>query len=313
MVSPSQAPTECDRLKLAGSSTAVRYSYEVVALYGDPKALKRGASVEIAVYTELESGSDHNVFFNRGSPATQEYARRFRNQRPSKAGPGAYEWLSRGLVDGIAAFVQRAEGPGWSLRDAFDEFQWPAALAAFSAARDCGVKVSIVFDAVEGASGPRPRNIEAIGDAGLSDVTVPPTKGKLMHNKFIVLMHDDETIAVLLGSTNLAENGLFGQRRAHEVPRFTQVANAVPPLLAEQIGWAFSASWEFSASIRYWTFQQIAPKAWPCPRSQPRSDLPLIVDCGIMERVDSSFLHRLESGSTRSLGEGRSSAIASQS
>ena len=27
-----------------------------------------------------------------------------------------------------------------------------------------------------------------------------------------------------------------GRRRRHEVPRFTQVANAVPPLLAEQIG-----------------------------------------------------------------------------
>lgn len=32
-----------------------------------------------------------------------------------------------------------------------------------------------------------------------------------------------------------------GERRRHEVPRFTQVANAVPPLLAEQIGLALTA------------------------------------------------------------------------
>lgn len=37
--------------------------------------------------------------FNRGSVATQEYARRFQNEPPSKAGRGAYEWLSRGLLE----------------------------------------------------------------------------------------------------------------------------------------------------------------------------------------------------------------------
>lgn len=200
------------------------YNYEVVALYGELDAMEARATVKVDVRTEPESGVDHSVFFNRGAPATQEYARRFRNERPSKAGPGAYEWLSRGLLEGIVGFVQRAEGPGWSLRGAFYEFQWPAALEAFVAARDRGVEVSIVFDAVDGASGPRPRNIKAIEDAGLDDVTVARTNGKLMHNKFIVLMKDGEPVAVLLGSTNLTENGLFGHANCAHVIEDTELA-----------------------------------------------------------------------------------------
>jgi hypothetical protein len=38
----------------------------------------------------------HNVFFNRGAVASQEYARRFANRKPSVVGEPAYTWLSRG-------------------------------------------------------------------------------------------------------------------------------------------------------------------------------------------------------------------------
>lgn len=61
------------------------YEYEIVAMIGDPAALTKSGSVTVAVHTESVSGSDHSIFFNRGSPATQEYARRFQNKKPSDA------------------------------------------------------------------------------------------------------------------------------------------------------------------------------------------------------------------------------------
>jgi hypothetical protein len=77
------------------------YTYKIVALYGSPGALEQRSSVEVSVTTEAIQGEEHTIHFNRGSPATQEYARRFQNKSPSKAGPEAYEWLSRGLIEGI--------------------------------------------------------------------------------------------------------------------------------------------------------------------------------------------------------------------
>ncbi|MCD2172102.1 phospholipase D-like domain-containing protein [Rhizobium sp. C4] len=186
------------------------YTYELVPMYGDPNALEAHPSVSVDVHTESTHGSDHSVFFNRGSPATQEYARRFQNKKPSVAGPGAYQWLSRGLEESILAFIRRAEGKGWSLRGAFYEFQWKSVLEELGAARDRGVSVKIVFDDIESATGPWTDNETAIKAAKLSDIVIPRTNGTLMHNKFLVLSKDETPQALLFGSTNLTENGIFG-------------------------------------------------------------------------------------------------------
>lgn len=55
------------------------YTYRIVALYGSPGALEQRGSVEVRVTTEAIEGEAHTIHFNRGSPATQEYARRFQN------------------------------------------------------------------------------------------------------------------------------------------------------------------------------------------------------------------------------------------
>jgi phosphatidylserine/phosphatidylglycerophosphate/cardiolipin synthase-like enzyme len=186
------------------------YTYEIVALYGEPSDLRPDGSVVVKVHTESVNADDHTVLFNRGSPATQEYARRFQNKLPSKAGPGAYQWLSRGLLEGILNFIARAEGPGWSLKGAFYEFQWPTVLDALAAAKDRGVEVSIVFDDIENATGPWEDNQSAIKTAGLGNVCIPRQNGTLMHNKFLVLSQGQYTKALMFGSTNLTENGIFG-------------------------------------------------------------------------------------------------------
>lgn len=186
------------------------YRYEVVAMYGPPDALEAGASVDVAVRTEAVEGAVHGIFFNRGSPASQEYARRFHDRPPSAVGDGAYRWLSRGLLESILAFIGRGKGRGWSLRGAFYEFQWPPVLGALAQARDRGVDVRIVFDAIEGASGPRAKNLAAIRAAGIGRLCTKRTRGKIMHDKFLVLSRNGVPQAVLFGSTNLTENGLFG-------------------------------------------------------------------------------------------------------
>ncbi len=200
------------------------YTYEIVAMYGDPAALERHASVSVDIHTESVTGPDHSVFFNRGSPATQEYARRFQNKKPSIAGPGAYQWLSRGLFEGIIAFIDRAKGPGWSLKGAFYEFQWKPVLDALRAAHDRGVAVSIVFDSIENETGPWEKNADAIKASHLEDFCIERTHGTLMHNKFLVLGEDDQPTALLFGSTNLTENGIFGHANCVHIVEGTDPA-----------------------------------------------------------------------------------------
>jgi hypothetical protein len=149
------------------------YSYEVVPMYGEPGGLTPGNSASVKVHTEPITGGDHTIFFNRDSVATQEYARRFQNTPPDEAGPGAYEWLSRGLLEGIIAFIQRAKDSRWGLKGAFYEFQWPAVLAALKQAKANGGEVEVVFDDIKGKSSPRKKNEQAIKDSHIKGIVTP--------------------------------------------------------------------------------------------------------------------------------------------
>jgi hypothetical protein len=181
------------------------YTYTVVALYGDPADLQQRIAVDVEVTTENEVGPVHSAFFNRGSVATQEYARRFQNQPPNVAGPGAYEWLSRGLLEAFKAFLERA-GAGWEVHGAMYEFQWQDALGAVRAAHQRGAEVHMLFDDM----GPSKPNRTAIAAAHIKALCRGRIHGKLMHNKFFVLSRNGMPQAVWTGSTNLTENGIFG-------------------------------------------------------------------------------------------------------
>jgi phosphatidylserine/phosphatidylglycerophosphate/cardiolipin synthase-like enzyme len=191
------------------------YVYTVVPMTGDPQALQQRTPVSVTVTTERTSG-DHTIHFNRGAVATQEYARRFHNRPPSEVGKSAYAWLSRGLLEGIISFIRRARGAGYGLKGAFYEFQWPAVLEELRAAHARGVDVQIVFDDIDTAGGPHAANEDAIGKAQIAALCKPRTHGTLMHNKFLVLTHGTPK-AVLFGSTNLTENGIFGHANCTHV------------------------------------------------------------------------------------------------
>jgi hypothetical protein len=140
------------------------YTYAVVPMYGHPGALRQGDPVSVEVHTEPVEATDHTVLFNRGSVATQEYARRFQNKRPSEVGVAAYKWLSRGLEQGILDFISRAKDETWGLKGAFYEFQWPSVLDALGEARRRKVDVKIVFDDIE-SGGPHQADEDAIQEA----------------------------------------------------------------------------------------------------------------------------------------------------
>jgi phosphatidylserine/phosphatidylglycerophosphate/cardiolipin synthase-like enzyme len=210
-----------------------RYTYTVLALYGEPKALTAGPQVSVEVTTESNratADSPHTVFFNRGAVASQEYARLFQNEAPSKLEgelqAAAYKWLSRGLLEALLDFIARADGSEFGLYGAIYEFQWPQVLAALKAAAQSGADVSILYDDIENAKKePMLKNEQAIADAGIESLTIKRTQGKIMHNKFLVLTRKEKDgtakpIAVWTGSTNITENGLFGHLNCgHAVER----------------------------------------------------------------------------------------------
>jgi hypothetical protein len=121
------------------------YTYTVVALYGDPANLEQRSSVEIEIRTETEVGP----CTPRSSTAAPSRPRSMRagsrTSRRTSPAHGAYEWLSRGLLEAFKAFLERA-GPGWEVHGAFYEFQWPDALAAIRKAHQRGAKVHVMFD-----------------------------------------------------------------------------------------------------------------------------------------------------------------------
>jgi phosphatidylserine/phosphatidylglycerophosphate/cardiolipin synthase-like enzyme len=192
-----------------------RYEYTVVCMYGDPAHLEARRKIEFTVSTEEVTGSMNSVFFNRGSVATQEYSRRFLNKPPNIAGTGAYEWLSRGLIEGLIAFIKRAKS-GYSLHGAVYEFQYPKVLKALKDVSDRGASVNIIYDKVEkydskgNPLGPWKRNIEEIEKAKILSLCKGRSNAKLMHNKFLILSKGGKNLAVWSGSTNITENGLFG-------------------------------------------------------------------------------------------------------
>jgi hypothetical protein len=206
------------------------YSYKVIPLNGAPAQLRDGAHLAVRITTEAEVGTTHSVYFNRGAVASQEYARRFQDKAPDTLigaeRDAALRWLSRGLLEALVSFVQRASGPSFGLYGAVYEFQWPAALKAIQAAAQTGAQVRVLYDAIPSATGPITKNQAAIAEENIAALCIARTTGKIMHNKFFVLTKDNQPMAVWTGSTNLTENGIFGHSNLGHVIEDADVAQA---------------------------------------------------------------------------------------
>ncbi len=203
------------------------YTYKVVAWAGAPGALVPLAEVSVDVRTETEDDGTHGIWFNRGVAGSQAFVKRFGQYTPpagTSEGHPAFEWLSRGLGEAFVALIRQASGPQWGLRGAFYEFTWATALQAFAHAVTARADVALVVhgrdrDEAGAVAAGKDRdhtaddNRAAVTAAGLDTAVIwrtAPAKSALQHNKFLVLTHDGQPVAVWTGSTNITQGGVFG-------------------------------------------------------------------------------------------------------
>lgn len=193
-----------------------QYQYTIQALYDQPGSLVVGDSVTLDVQTENPlqvGGGKHQVHFNRSCAASQAYVRKFGSAEPQDVPNGAaFRWLSRGLEESLIAFIERAKDETYSLHLCIYEFQKDNILDALRQAVDRHVHVEIVYDAIQGKTGPREKNLAAIANHGLADYCHGRSNiNAISHHKFIVLAQQNEPLAVWTGSTNFTDGAIYGQ------------------------------------------------------------------------------------------------------
>lgn len=215
------------------------YRYRIVPLYGSVKnlLLDDASSVALDVTTEIEfllkpdadnDKARHDIYFNRGVIGSQAFARRFKNANPQNASPKSEEmvWLSRGLYEALMAFIGLASDERFALRAALYEFHYQPVANAFAKAVEAGASVKIVYD---GESTYKHDNELTIANAGLDQmgaVKARTVSEGIRHNKFIVLLEEEQPIAVWTGSTNISEGGIFGHSNVGHIVWDKTVAEA---------------------------------------------------------------------------------------
>jgi phosphatidylserine/phosphatidylglycerophosphate/cardiolipin synthase-like enzyme len=204
------------------------YIYHVVPEYGTPGDLVHGPELELTVSTEAEDEGVHAVFFNRGVAGSQAYARKFGNLPPNEVEENkAFEWLSRGLLEGMLNFIRQAKNSDWSLRASVYEFTYTPVLEEFKAAIDRGVDVRIIYDNRTESLGAA--NTEALSQAKIDSRYVIPRSvnpSYISHNKFILLLENNKPVQVWTGSTNITSGGIFGHSNVGHIIRDQEVAAA---------------------------------------------------------------------------------------
>lgn len=217
------------------ASQGTEYIYKIVPLYGKPKNIEINEkfSVSINITTESVIGSmsqstiQHDIFFNRGVIGSQAYAREFGNSEPDAEDPNSKEmkWLSRGLFEALTQFIERANSEKYGLRAALYEFHYMPVAVAFAKTIESGADVKIVYDA---ESTYKEKNEITLQNAGLLEpgIAIPRTVSEgIRHNKFIVLLEDNQPIAVWTGSTNISAGGLFGHSNVGHIIWDKDIAN----------------------------------------------------------------------------------------
>lgn len=203
------------------------YTYTISALKGKPTKLIPFATTTIKVTTETEENEVHNVYFNRGISAVQEYVRRFGNEKPAEDdAPDSpkFKWLSRGLYEALEDFVGSCIPGRHSLRISAYEFNYRPFLRLLKSCIENGVDIKIIYDARKDS--PKIKNEERIIECGLEDYCFPRKEGKsyISHNKFIIKLENDTPISVWTGGTNFSVGGIFGHSNVAHVIREEKTA-----------------------------------------------------------------------------------------
>ena len=201
------------------------YVYAVYPMFGAPGNLQDGTPTAVPIRTESADAtatSPHSIYFNRGAIASQAYVKRFGLVTPDKAGPAAWEWLTRDLLPAMLAYIGRATR-GWSLHCALYEFQYPDVIQALKDAKKRGANVHVLYGATPDTE-TTTQNEAALAEEGTTSYFKPRTHAKIPHNKFMVLSNGATPKAVWTGSTNISTSALFGQLNVGHVVEDSSVA-----------------------------------------------------------------------------------------
>lgn len=222
------------------------YTYYFYPVKGKTKKLEHLTPVEINVtMEELYSNiNPHQIFFNRGIASSQAYARLFNNKKPSELEgtkqEEALNWLGRDVPNAFKIFIGQAK-KGDSLYCCLYEFSNDKVIGYLKDAHDKGVNLKLILDAklknatekntAEENSPTRMTTLEKIKkfkfpESIITLREVNPTA--IQHNKFMVYCKKQGTkttpIALLSGSTNITNGGIYGQANVVHVVNDSKTA-----------------------------------------------------------------------------------------
>ncbi|MAG57801.1 MAG: hypothetical protein CMJ83_16060 [Planctomycetes bacterium] len=189
-----------------------RYTYKITPAYGTPKNITHSRRSPSPSGRSRRNTKEHTVYFNRGVAGSQAFAQKFPEiTKKDLDGQGdndnaaAVQWLSRGLLEGMCAFIAKAKGKDWGLRVCIFEFTFQPVLDELRKAHLRKADVQVLNDQKSKAL--REENLPAIAEARISGLVTPrKAAGQgLGHNKFIVLLHKGRPVELWTGSTNIAE------------------------------------------------------------------------------------------------------------
>ncbi len=184
---------------------------------------------------EVHAGSvaegTHSVLFNRAAAASQAFSRqfpdvdRFLSNRKDKSKPDlpsdAKTWLSRGVLEQIIRFIDRAVDETWAIDIAIYEYEHEDIIKAVNRAHGNSAKVRIVYHAKK-KDPQTAENEENLASLPKSIKRARVTNA-IHHHKFVVLsrVKDGKRVPheVLCGSTNFTFNGVYLQANVVHVAR----------------------------------------------------------------------------------------------
>lgn len=217
--------------------------YRVHLVYGTAEAPELGESLEVTVTTDDGVPKDQRVIFNRAVAASQAFGQKFpemdallteNKKLPIEDWPDKpRKWLQHGLLDQVIAFVKRAKDATWALDIAIYEYELKAIVDEVYAAHKRGAHVRIIYHGKVGDKA------TTENEASLKKIPVAKKRArvtsKIFHNKFMVLSKmnaagERAPRAVLCGSTNFTENGVYRQANVVHIANVTSVAKSYSQL-----------------------------------------------------------------------------------
>jgi phosphatidylserine/phosphatidylglycerophosphate/cardiolipin synthase-like enzyme len=200
------------------------YAYVVHPVYGSPEHPEVQPGPAVRVRSAGAPRGRHLVLFNRAAAASQAFSKKFpdveadldaarREGRHPELPPPVLEWLSRGVLEQIVAFIGRAAGPEWALDIAIYEYEHPDIAEAVLSARQRGAEVRVVYHSKKGD------HQTEVNEEHLAGLPPECKRGRvtsrIFHHKFALLSRLSggarSPVAVLGGSTNFTENGVYRQ------------------------------------------------------------------------------------------------------